>query len=188
MVNLNDKKFMWTVIAGTLAVSGMLIKNGYDSLKFKVPFNANTYKVGDTLKAFGLFLAALSIATKDRSASIFDLELSGHGALVMFAVGLIVVFGRQLEQYQTCDFSRDSKCPQHVIAGFSGGWALLALALAAQSKFAWLNTLLGFGSALMILCSKLGVLPYQRIQKQTDGPGYAMLVAGWFGLAVANSL
>jgi uncharacterized membrane protein YidH (DUF202 family) len=191
MTRINDKKFVWTLFAGIAVIVGMLIKNGYESqFKLKLPFiqNTNTYKLGPVLCAFGMLIAALSVATNPRSSGILDLQLDGHGALAMLAVGMIIMFGMKLREYQSCDDATDSRCPQYIIAGFSGGWGLMALALSAQSKFAWLNTLLAFGAALLIMTAKLGVLPYQRRTRQTDGPGYAMITAGWFALALANGL
>jgi hypothetical protein len=189
MVTLNDKKFVWMLLAGIMSITGMLIKNGYESTYLDLPFiDIGSYKAGGWLCILSIFIAALSIATNGNSYSIFDLRSDGYGALAMFAAALILIFGSKLKQYQSVDQKVDMRCPDYIIAGFSGGWALLALSIAVQSGWGWLNTGLAFSGVLMMITAKLGVLPYQRRILQVDGPGYSLITAGWLSLAFANGL
>jgi len=177
------------VLAGVMSITGMLIKNGYEMQYIDIPYiDIGSYKAGEWLCILSIVIAAFSVSTNNNSSSIFDLQLFGYGALAMFAAGLIIIFGAHINRYQTVDSKVDKKCPEHVIAGFSGGWTLLALAIAVQSKWGAINTLLAFTGALMMIVSKLGILPYQRRMRQVDGPGYALITSAWFALALANGL
>lgn len=186
MVQINDKKFMWSILGAFLVSAGMLIKNGYHSLRF--PAISIGYKLGPILTSLGWIVTALSIATTAKSLSLFNLQMDQHGALAMFAIGLVFWSSAQMNKYQTCDTSVDSQCPNYLIAAYSGGYVLLALALAMQSKFKWLNTFLASIAALLMICCKLGVLPAQRLKGMVDGPGYTMYTAAWGLIALSNSI
>ncbi len=186
MVQLNDKKLLWSLLGAVLILVGTLIKNGYHSLK--LPAINFGYKSGPLFKALGWIVTALAIATTSNSSSIFNLQMNRHGVLAIFAIGLLYWCGTEINKYQTCDTTPDSKCPQHLVAGYAGGWAMLTLALISQSNFKWSNSFLAVAAMIMILYSKFTMLPMQRRKGMVDGPGYSMVTAAWLFLAVSNSL
>lgn len=189
MPNLNTKKFLWGLYASIAMLSGMHLKYGYESMFGKyLPFiNAGT-KLGPILCALGFIMLALAVTTTPGSSSLLNLKMNGYGALAIFAVGLIYVMGTQMQKYQTCDATPDSKCPDYIVAGYTGGWSLLVFALIVQGKFKWNTSLLAIIAGTLIVCSKLFTLPTQRRKQQVDGPGYTMLTSGLFALTLANSL
>ena len=186
MVQLNDKKFIWFIIGSFLICSGNLLKDGYKSLQ--LPAISIGYKLGPVLNALGWIVLALSISTTVKSSSLFDVMMNQHGALSIFAIALIYWSSFEMDKYQTCDTSLDSECPSYIVAAYSGGWMLLALALAIQAKFGWLNTFLASIGSLSIIASKVGVLPLQRLISMVDGTGYSLEMAGWVAILLSNSV
>jgi hypothetical protein len=186
MVQINDKKLLWSLLGAFLISSGVSINNGYQSLK--LPAVTIGYKLGPALTALGWIVTALAITTTAKSMSLFNLQMSQHGYLSIFAIALIYWSSTQMNKYQTCDPVPDKECPNHLIAAYTGGWSLLALSLAMQSKFKWLNTFLATIAALLMISCKLGILPMQRLLGMVDGPGYMLYAVAWIMIALSNSL
>lgn len=189
MTQLDTKKFIWGLYASIALLAGMHIRNGYEFNFGKyIPFvNAGT-KIGPILRALGFIMLALAVTTKPGTSGLFNLKMNGYGALAIFAIGLIYAMGTQMKKYQTCDATPDSQCPNHLVAGFTGGWIMLVFALIVQGKFRWNTSFLAVLAGVMVVSAKLFTLPTQRVKQQVDGPGYTMVTGGLFALTLANSL
>lgn len=64
--------------------------------------------------------------------------------------------------------------------GFVIGWLLVAWSLKQ-------NSVLAFGSAILVFLSMMVVLPKQRKHDLVDGPGWPLFVFAWIGLIIANA-
>jgi hypothetical protein len=82
------------------------------------------------------------------------------------------------------DATSPAPMPQHMPIIFALGW----LALGFFSGWNALTRIIGLASAGLVVVSMLVLLPWQRKNGIVDGPGMALFVLGWMGLALANSL
>ena len=186
---MDMKKFMWGLFATTSILTGMHLKSSQEFEYGKyIPFIDASTQLGPILCALGWILFALAIATKSTSNNLLNLHTSGYAFLAIFAIGLIYTMTQLMNNYQTCDATKDSECPDYIITGYAGGWMLLILSLVIQSKYKWINTFLAVFAATTIMLAKLIILPTQRLQQKVDGPGYTLITTGLFALTLANSL
>lgn len=181
-LSLNNKKLLLSIIGGVGVITGVSLKNGLEQLKAAKP-NFGT-QFGPLIFGLGWLLTGLAIAAPKTGTSLLKLPKNKHGQLAMVASALIFFSVMAIKKHMLAGQS----VPKHLLLGFAGGWALLALSLMMQAKFSQLSVTLGVITVALVLGSMWKVLPWQRKKGVVDWFGMPMFTAAWGCVAFANAM
>ena len=184
MLEINCPKFWKTMIPALVVMMGVIIKNSseqYAKNKKEKPNNIYFY-VGMAIFILGWIGVAFAIALNEEGTGMGTpkkIALSFvSSTMIVVAVALMMITKKKEGEMP--------KWATMMVIPFIIGWLLLGYTSSiGQTKPAlWL----GLGSAVLVIISMVGALPWQRKNGVIDGPGMALFAFAWVLLATANSI
>jgi hypothetical protein len=173
MVCFRSNRLYLTLLGGLLVLSGVVTKNTSEQMEQEDSFVGS--KLGPALFVLGWAIVAYSIALPSNTKGyIAPIEFDQHTIQTLIAVSAIVSSVFMMKKLM----DSGKKIPMMYPAMFAGGWLLLGFTVGGY---------LGMVSALLVIGSMMGVLPWQRENCVVDGPGMPMFTIAWLLLAAGNS-
>lgn len=166
---LDVHKFRDFLLAATLVVLGVLVKNGGDQY-YK---NALSHPLWPMVLGGALFVAGWTWLGKQTRS--YD----GVGFIVVSVMVMMVA------KYKNGNVM--PSWAKWMAIGFGLGWLLLADKVGRAHKTSLTPKYLAFAAAFMVLLSMLGFLPWQRKHGVVDGPGMVLFGGAWVLMAMAHS-
>jgi hypothetical protein len=169
----NKNKASMVAFGALLVVTGVVIKNTNEQFGTSKP-DAGEHMIPDPMVGMGAFLLGWVMVAagvsygRNNTAMVFGLCAAIVGSVMAMKAA-----------------KQGGEEPNMILpAVFAGAWVLLGY-FAGRNNF---TRGLGVMAGLLVACSMLMVLPWQRENNVVDGPGMPMFVTAWMLLVLASSM